>query len=329
MKKSIFMSLVMLAVLCFTAGVSYANGIAAGTSITNQVFLKAANAGDTFSTIIDTQVHTIYGETTTAAAYGTSHTNNVLLGETATIIYEVKNTGNTSDSFYVEIGNLNYLNGATNWTHSIVDKTGVERGQSFIIGPIAEEGAETFAVRITASASIAEAPNGSQASCTVAVYAYDKTFTGEYTGDNGTVYASNNTSLIWIDSAAVSAAVFHITKICTGTTLANVASHPVPGATLWYEISYENIGSADGTDVYIYDQIDSASTVISDVVGSDPSWTLYYATIDNPTPVFGASGDWTVGPLPADKTTVRWIKWDKATVISSESAQLRYSVIIK
>ncbi len=329
MKKSVLFLLFVFSFLCVMTSATFAIGTSAGTTISNQVFLKASNAADTQSTIIDTQVAAVYGETTADAIGGSTHANTVLIGETAYIIYQVFNTGNTSDSYRVQIGNLQYLGGASNWTHAIVDKTGVEKGLDFIIGPIAENGSETFSVRISASSLIAEAPNGSQAYCTVAVYAYNSTFTDTYTGDNGTVYATNNTSAIWIDSAIVSAAVFSVTKVCTGATLAGVASQPRPGATLWYEITYNNIGSAAGVNVYIYDQIDSVNTVIADTMGSDASWTFYYSTLDAPTPVFGGGGQWTAGALPADKTTVKWIKWDKASVASSETSKLRYSVIIK
>jgi len=331
MKKFLGYAVLVMLTIALTVTASYANGTAFGDTVSNTARVGASNASTITAICIDTFVAAIYGETTTDAINNTFHTNSVVLGGTATIIYKVTNTGNSSDSFLVTIGALQYAGGANTWAQDILDKNGTSKNASFIIGPIPEDGYDTFTVIIVASGNIANAPNGSQAYCTVAVSAYGKILTGRYTGDNGTIYADSNSSTVWTDSAMVSAAVFTLTKVCTGATLYNVLDYPRPGATLWYEITYSNTGSDSGLNVYIYDEIDSA-VVLDTVAGGSfsDSWVIRYSIQDTiPVAVYGTNGDWT-STIPADKSTIRWIKWDRAIVgVTEDNKTLCYRVIIK
>jgi len=328
MKKTfLILTLLLMGVILISSNV-YANGTAANSTVANTAYISASNAS-TVNASYDTVVAAIYGETTNLTA-GYFHVNTVVVGGTVSIIYQVQNTGNTSDSFVINIGNLQYAGGASDWFNTIVDKDGNVRGTSFIIGPIAEDGTETFALRLVSNNSIDSSPNGSQGYCTVAVTAYEKTLL-EYTGDNGTIYAATNSTETWTDSAMVSAAVFTLTKVCTGATLGGTVSSPIPGATLWYQITYSNTGSDSGNNVYIYDELDTTVVLFTDTTsGSATGWTFYYSSLLSPAPGFGTmSGDWTAG-APAIASNVRWVKWDKATVGDTEdNLTLGYKVIIK
>ncbi len=327
MKKISTLIFTVFALLAITSSV-YANGTAASSTVANTAYISASNAS-TVNSSYDTVVAAIYGETTNILS-GYFHTNSVVVGGTVAIVYQIQNTGNTSDSFVIDIGNLQYAGGSANWYHAIIDKNGSSQGTSFIIGPIAEDGTETFTIRIVSNSSIDSSPNGSQGYCTVAVSAYGKTL-NQYTGDNGTVYASTNSSEIWTDSAMVSAAVFSLTKVCTGATLGGAVSLPVPGATLWYQITYSNTGSDSGNNVYIYDELDTSVVLFSDTTsGTANGWTFYYSSMVSPTPGYGVvGGNWTAG-APGTPANVRWVKWDKATVGDTEdNLTLGYKVIIK
>lgn len=311
-------------------------GVAVSTVISNTATISAANATTQIATYIDTSVGGVYGETTQKTT--SPDTKLIGVGDTAYFYYKVNNTSNRSDSFQVKISALVYPNGAANWSATLLkstdDLTGAGRGDSFIIGPIAEDGNETFAVRIVSSSNIPEALNDSAAYCTTTITAYSAVFTGQYTGDNDTIYAINNTSSIFYDTAIISAAVFTVTQNCTGVTRGGVViENPIPGASLWYKITYSNTGSGNGNNVFLYIKIDTANVEYSDsTVGTATGWTFYYSTQVNPTPAFGVGGgEWTAGePAAATKKLVTYIKWDKGTVAPTEDDMtLGYKVIIK
>ncbi|HOK39987.1 MAG TPA: hypothetical protein PLD27_02980 [bacterium] len=328
----VFLFIIVIGVVSITAAPRY--GVAVNTTISNTATISAANALSQTAAYIDTTVRAVYGETTILLS--TADTTLIGVGDSGIFYYRIYNTGNTSDSFKVQVSNLTYPNGASNWTVGILgpDSNPVNSpaasGQ-LIIGPIAEDGSATFAIRIVSSSNAAEASNDSTAYCTMVVTFYSNSFTGQYTGDNDTIYAINNTSFIFYETATISAAVFTITQICTGTTLGGAASNPIPGASLWYQITYNNTGSGAGNNVFLYVKIDTANVEYADTVaGSATGWTFYYTTSASPTLGYGSAGGWTAGaPDAATARNVTYIKWDKAVVAAAENGTLGYKVEIK
>lgn len=327
----LFLVLTFICALSMSAQAAPRWGVNSGTTIQNEVTINASNANPSDTNTGETTVVAVTASWTDS---NTASPFSINVGETAVFEYTVKNQGNTSDSFFIELSALNYTDGVMqNWTRIIVDKNGVEQGTSFVIGPIAEEGEDTFIIRIVASSVPTESPNDESAFCTVTVgAAYSRTFTTEYLGDNDTTYASSNYTTVFYDTATISAAVFTVEQVCTGVTSINgdVTQGPIPGATLWYEIVYENTGSGTGVDVFLYVAIDTDNVAIdTNSVGDQNGWTFHYTTVANPTFQYdGTGGDWTAA-VPALPHDVTYIKWDKATVAGSETNNLRYRVIIK
>jgi uncharacterized repeat protein (TIGR01451 family) len=129
---------------------------------------------------------------------------------------------------------------------------------------------------------------------------------------------------------------------------------PVPGAVITFTMTYSNEGNASAQDVILIDKIptgetyatnlahvnvgsndDRGTVTISPPTGNEIGWTIYYTTDDPPlTTNYGEYTGWTlVGTLSVGDEDfpdtglfthgsptfeARWIKWEKATVITNE-----------
>lgn len=316
-------------------------GVSATTPINNQVSINAVNISAPVTDVsIDTTVDTIHAVLTLPIhpeegdTYTSSKHLDINVGDTVRFEYQVFNHGNASDSFIIYLSGLTLSepDTMTGWSNQLIDSSGNPRGDSFVIGPIAEEGSETFSVEIQASSVPDSVPNDEYAFCTVIVEVYSGSKTNAYQGDNLVWYAIGNDTMIFYDTATVSAAIFTVSQTCTGATIDGTTSDPFPGASLWYEIEYENIGSGEGRNVFLFVRIDTASVEFADTVfnTASDSWTFHYCTA--PIPAVFEYGDanehWTAG-VPDNPEEVTYIKWDRAIVDGNETGKLGYRVIIK
>lgn len=169
----------------------------------------------------------------------------------------------------------------------------------------------------------------------------------QFTNTTGTAVltVTFETNTIGSDTIVVEAAVgnadFTLSKTIVNITLSGVSSAPVPGASVLYELSYENIGPAASDTAIIRDSVPlnsvlSGASREADTLGasavfddSDPvnGWQLQHSTLAAPDQS-STSADYLDG-LPGDLSTVRWIRWRRSSVASGESATIRFRAILE
>ncbi|HNW93209.1 MAG TPA: hypothetical protein PKM88_09915 [bacterium] len=303
----------------------------AGTIISNSCTLAVTSFADSVATANDTTVATIVGDT----LHRPTEVGQGNFGETVTFVYYVYNTGNSVDTIAVS-PSFEYQGTATNWvvsigngvndTHSsLIAGSTWPAGDSIFVGPLNEDAIGAFIVSI----GIGSASDGNKNGDTLLVRLNtlrDTMATGQYTGDNTRTYAEANYTFT-MDTVTIAGAVFSITK--SGTcTMGGFASTPRPGATLTYKIMVSNIGSGAGSGVSVYDQIDTTNTTfVSFSAGT--GYTAQWAEVTQTNFVATNNTGWTASnPTVAERPTVRWIRFVKATVAAAETEYQLYTVTI-
>ena len=304
-----------------------------GTRISNSCTI-------TFSALADSLVSTLGGDTYVQVIIGDTlvkptETGNGNFGETVTYTYYVFNTGNSSDTVSIQPV-ISYGGGATNWRIPVGNQAGDSHtnviasggawpvGDSIIVGPMAEDGMGIFIVQVGMPAG-SGGGNDNGDTCFVRLNvnrSVDSAATGQYTGDNAKTYAEANYTF-GFDTTTIAGAIFTVTK--SGTcALAGVQGPARPGYTIQYRIHVVNSGTGIGTNVTIYDEIDTS--VVSFNTGTAAAgWQLSWAPANQTDFSYAAAG-WTVG---APGATARWIRFNNASVAAAAQASHFYTVIIR
>jgi hypothetical protein len=134
-----------------------------------------------------------------------------------------------------------------------------------------------------------------------------------------------------------------LTKSLYAVTLGGVASPPIPGASVWYELTYSNLGPANADTTIIRDSIALTATLgnasrMSDTLGASATfhdtlpasgWQFQYSTSASPDQS-DTSADYVAGwPAAGDLASVRWIRWRRSAVPNGQSATIRFRMILK
>ncbi|RMH55614.1 MAG: hypothetical protein D6679_11370, partial [Candidatus Hydrogenedentota bacterium] len=139
-----------------------------------------------------------------------------------------------------------------------------------------------------------------------------------------------------IDSAAVS-----ISKRIRAVSIGGETSAPLPGATIEYELTIVNSGDAASETAIIRDSVPlntvfstasrEADTLNATATFSDTyitkGWKLQTATVVNPDQSEN-SPDYSDG-IPADPTTVKWVRWIRRRIPRKTSKTIRFRVIVQ
>lgn len=315
------------------AAFAVANDVPQATLISNTCTITVASMADSLvNSNFDTRVAAIWGDTIDTAGAGNANAN---WGDTRWFTYYIYNTGNSNDTVWVW-PTFTYHGGGDSFiviigsgtdTHTNVIRTGVPwpATDSIFVGPMGEDAVVRLSVAVGLP-NVATGGNGNGDSLTVRINIMrDTAVTGQYNGDNGRAYAENSSQFAF-DTVTVAGAVFAVTK--TGTcTLGGALSPVVPGATIQYRIDWSNTGSGAGSNVTIYDQIDTASTTfVSYDTTASPGWLAQWGGAAADDFSIG-SADFTSGN-PGTVTNVRWIRFTNVTVAGATSGNIFYRVTI-
>jgi len=261
---------ILMAVILMPALAS-ATGTASGTSLTNSVKLFYQNTASVDqtpqTTSAGTTVTSVYGYDTTAVSSDAS----VAPGETATYRINFINKGNVSDTFTYSLDAFDTSGSAVSWSRDLYDSSATNAlSNPHTDGPLAEDADTALVIKITPPGSTGDASVGT-------VYVSIKTNNtpaGQYTGNNVTTYGGVNDTHTFIFVTTVGGPVMTVSKTLTVSAPASYVSNggaatdPVPGATLSYQIIFQNTGSGTATNVWIYDTFPTAASDIGWVNGS-------------------------------------------------------------
>jgi len=138
----------------------------------------------------------------------------------------------------------------------------------------------------------------------------------------------------------------------------------VPGAIITYTLNYLNAGNSSAESVVIVNKVPSQEGIFQTHLahfnvsgettnvtleagqGTATGWQVFYSTQDNPDRTYDAAGWTSIGTInnatsdyfPASETYyvgvdaqagAKWVKWQKASVPSAESAALTFGVTIR
>lgn len=336
----------ILAFFCLVSP-AQAAGTGEGTTISNMATIEwtvGAGTSDTTSLQIDTTVGSTAGDTLTDAADQT-----LAPGDTLIFTYEVYNTGNRSDTFNLWIDQFNLAGGASEWTFTLFvngNQTSTLNDTQISIS-VAADAFFSCSVAISANSNPDSSPDGANAEFRLIAIlgnAAGADTSGQYTGDNGTVYAegsagSNDTAL-----STISAASLTLAKVINSVTVGGVASVPIPGATIEYQLTYNNTGSGAADSVVLRDSIPvntvldtgssqnttlGASATLVDNDTGQTGWQFQLSTNASPDQTYNSADYTSIQFFSGAASNVRWVRWVRQTVASSETATLRFRTIIQ
>jgi len=253
-------------------------------------------------------------------SYGIGDTN---------LFYQVANTGNDSQTFTINITvDSNFITGQTTNFYVGIDTTSTDGELNTTGGTVSTTSSGGPTTGSDSSAVLSEDAvdsfylnikndlNGvGGEGCTVVLSFYDASHdtsinTGEYLGDNGTdSYAEGGKIQYDTFYLVIVAPNIQIGKSDT-VTLGGSLSAAIPGATIHYILTFDNIGNDTANNVFLYDHIDTNYLELADSAPSNAD-TVWLSTKDAATPGFGnAGGDWQT----AFTASAQWIKFDYDTV---------------
>jgi hypothetical protein len=134
-----------------------------------------------------------------------------------------------------------------------------------------------------------------------------------------------------------------LSKSLYAVTLGGAASPPIPGASIWYQLTYNNLGPANADTTIIRDSIALTTTLCSasrqsETLGASATfndsfpasgWQFQYSTSASPDQA-DTSADYVAGwPTPAVLPNVRWIRWRRSSVPNGQTATIRFRVILR
>lgn len=333
----------ILGLMIFATG-AHAAGTASGTTVSNiatVAWLSNGSPGETTTPSIDTTVLRIGGDTLADPGNQTMGP-----GDTKIYTYTFANTGNASDTFNLWIDQFTLSGGAVNWTFTFYLGSNVTStlNDTKVSALLAADGNLTCSVAVWAHNLIANSPDGSRAEFRLRIASGLRPNDVEYVGDNNIAYSlggAQNNDTSW---ATVASANITLAKVVTSVTTGGAASMPKPGATILYTLTYNNAGSAAGDSVVVRDSIplncfwDSASrqntnlgasaTLVDNDTGAT-GWQLQVTTNTNPNNAY-LSADWTdIQYFAGAANTVKWVRWRRQSVAATQTATLRFRVIIQ
>lgn len=339
-------ALAVIAAIALSPQTATAAGTASGTTLTNVATIGASNATDTTTApSTDTTVNAVYGDTISNPA-----NQNFGPGDTLVFSYQVQNNGNATDSFSIWISDTNLTGGATgDWRlYLSADSTGggvwdtrVVKNDTLVVSNLAANAVRSFYVMIVSDANAANSPDNSSETYTLRITSRLGPDSTQYVGDNGTTYAVGGARNFDTAIATISRAVFTLTKSIDTVTLAGAISTPRPGASLWYQITYDSVGTATPTFIIVRDSVpantkfdtaSSADTALGSaatfaVSDSSAGWVLQFATVSNPSQVWASADYSTTNP---GATNVTWIRWVRTTLpVGDKTRSFWYRVIIQ
>ncbi len=344
--KRLLLSLGVAAIgILVVQNVALALGTAASTSVTNVArvaWLNNGNSADTVSLSADTTVARVAGDTLLATA-----DNTLSIGDTRYFVYEIYNTGNATDTIFVEVDSFTLSGGAASWTFTLWgDSLGNPTStvnDTIALRNVAVDALKFCTIAVWSNSTPANSPDGSFGSFRLRIRtaAAGADTTAQYVGDNGNTYGYGQGSED-VSRATVAAARLALTKAITSVTMYGNPSMPLPGATILYTLSDTNQGSAAADSVVLRDTIptsttfDTASSTMANlgcsaVLAADSGasgWTAQVSVLASPSSAL-YSTDWINLPqYTAAAGTIRHVRWIRQTVLAGEASTLRFRVII-
>ena len=336
---ALFALIVMLPINASAAGTS------SGATIRNRASVSWVVAGsnlDSTTSAVDTTVGKISSDTLSAEADQIA-----AVGETKTFTYLFYNSANRTDTFNIWVDSFSLNGGAASWTFTLTvnnqtTSTTNDTKVSLAIGADAEA---SCSVAIWVNSTPANSPNGSFADFRLQISPGNiigADTTQQYTGDNGNTYAYGNAGSNDIARTTVQAAIMAVLKSVSSITLNGNPSLPLPGASITYELTYNNIGSAEAESVVLRDTIPSnttfdtmsrsgaafggSATFVTDTGAN--GWLAQVTTAANPSFAF-YSTDWTNAHNWDGTGTITYVRWIRQSVASAETKTMRFRVFIQ
>ncbi|MEK8023218.1 MAG: hypothetical protein AAB229_05355 [Candidatus Hydrogenedentota bacterium] len=338
------MGAVLLALIAFPTRAS-ANGTVSGTTLSNRAqvtYNVNGNAQETTTLFIDTTVRAIAGDT-----ISNIDTQGLSIGETKIFTYTFYNTGNRADTFQIEVDSFTLNNGAVGWTFQLWvdnDSTWALADTRTTAATVAAGGSKQCSVAIWAHSTPANSPDQARADFRLKIYQGNvgtADSTGQYTGDNGILYAEGGAGSNEFAGAVLAAARLTLNKIVDSVSMGINPSAPIPGARITYRLTYNNIGTASADSVIIRDTIPANTTFDTAsysmfTLGADATlhttdtnagFICQVSTLANPSASF-TSGDWTNLTTFAGGT-VTHVRWIKNQVAAGDNKFVRFRVFIQ
>jgi hypothetical protein len=294
--------------------------------------------------------------------------------------YSVTNEGNADDTSFNIYSLYTENNGAQNWIVEVVNDD-----TSTIVATLTADSINTYSPTlpdnddvdvhylVTVPSSLTDAPDLSSIEVITTIETTSDPAGLVYRGGNDLTYGgSDEVTDDFVDQVSTPTLVItRETVIDSPTdyiTNGGGANDPVPGAVATFTMYYENVGSANASNVVIVDKIptieapvssDAAGTKLGHVnagagaraglvtlthggQGTATGWTAYYTTEATPDTSYDAAGWVSIGSVdsndyptgafytPSDaQSGAVWIKWQKTPVAAAESATLVWGTIIR
>lgn len=142
----------------------------------------------------------------------------------------------------------------------------------------------------------------------------------------GNIFPFTNSNKITITVVSTNAPLLILTKSISNIVLNSITSEVIPGCTIEYKIEYSNSGAGNASNVIIYDKISEDVVYKSNSATVPAGWSIEYSTNSNPNQSYNSSDYTTTEPSP---NNIKWIRWKKSSVSSSEMGVITYKVIVK
>ncbi len=340
-----------LGLVMFAGGASADTGTAAGTSLTNRATVGWLVSGSLVDSptapSTDTTVGKISSDTLSAPIDQSAN-----VGETKVFTYTYYNTSNRATTYNISVDSWSLNSGAVGWHFTLFINTGAPTSavrDTKITLSLAAEAEATCSVAIWTHSTPANSPNGSYADFRLVIVPSDTAdadTTNQYVGDNGRTYAQGSAGSADVARTSVAAAIMALSKRISALTLnGGNLNAPLPGATIVYELTYHNIGSATADSVIIRDTVPTNTTFdtmasTGGALGSSAAyaidsgstgWTAQMTSVAVPNNAL-YSLDWVNAhdwdPLALTPASIRHVRWIRQGVAAAQTATLRFRVII-
>lgn len=326
---------------------AWAIGPASGATISNVAAVEwrtGAVTDSTQSTANDTPIKRVAGDTLSDPG-----NQSLGVGETKVFTYTFTNTGNGTDTFQVWLDSFLLTGGADTWriTLYVGTESTLSLNDTKTTTAVAADGTYSCSVAVWANSNPDSSPNGSAGEFRLRIKQGNQAnadSTGQYTGDNGTTYATGSAGDNDTSKATVSSANITLVKDITAVTLGGSASLPIPGATIQYRLTYNNTGGAAGDSVSLRDSIPlytvfdtasrngaalGASATFADADSGQTGWALQVSTSTTPDQSYGSSSYQSIVTYTGAMSAVKWVRWVRQTVAAAETANLVFRVRIQ
>jgi uncharacterized repeat protein (TIGR01451 family) len=332
---------------------AHAVGTASGGSISNVARVQwRVNTTDFDSATLttDTTVRVISSDTMTDVAdagFG--------VGETTVFTYSFTNTGNRADTFSIWISDSMHAGGASGWVVSLYVNGAYQtvlQNDTRTHSSVNADAAGSCSVAVWSNPGAS--PNNAYCSFTLRIRSGNAANADtwiQYLGDNDTTYARGSAGSFDTARATIAAPYITLAKAITSVTVGGVASHPLPGASILYNLGVNNSGSAAATNVIVRDTIPANTTfdtaqwmnamaapfnqgdsVLFHASDSSTGWVCQVTQAANPNMTFGGGGDWTnlASFSYTNRQTVTHVRWVRTSLPAGAGVKtMRFRVMIR